>query len=90
MAPKIAPQGSFHQKRHEEYTRGRLRTDILTIEEAAWLIIGLAFGWFAGKGASILLIIIPLVMFLVWVYERGYASKYGLRFIHNVLAKGRK
>lgn len=67
-----------------------MRTEILTFEELMWLIIGLGFGWFAGKGANILLVLIPLVLFIVWAYERWYASKYGLRFIHNVPAGRRR
>jgi len=90
MAPKIAQPGSFHHKRHEAYAQGRLRTNIITIEEAIWLVIGLTFGWLAGEGAKALLILIPLILFVVWVYEQAYASKYGLRFINNAPAGKRK
>jgi len=89
MAPKIAQPGSFHHKRHETYTQGRLRIDIITFEEAMWLIIGLAFGWFAGAGAKVLLLLIPLMIFIIWAYEKWFASRYGLRYIHNAPAKRR-
>jgi hypothetical protein len=89
MEPKTAPPGSFFHRRHQKFTQGRLRTEILTLEEAAWLIIGLTFGWFAAKTTNIILILIPIILLVVWVYEQWYASKYGLRYIHNVLAKRR-
>jgi len=89
MEPKTAPPGSFFHKRHQKHVQGRLRTEILTIEELAWLIVGLAFGFFAGKGAQIFLVLIPLILFIAWAYEQWYASRYGLRFIHNVPARRR-
>jgi hypothetical protein len=89
MAPPIAPPGSFFHKRHQKFIQGRLRTDIITLEEMAWLVIGLAFGFFAAKGLNILLIFLPLVLFIAWAYEKWYASKYGLRFIHNAPARRR-
>lgn len=88
--PQIAPSGSFHHKRHQVHTRGRLRTEIITLEEALWLAVGLTFGWFAGKGANILLLLIPIILFVVWLYEQWFASKYGLRFIHNVPVSRRR
>ena len=72
-----------------KFSQGRLRTEILTLEEAAWLVIGIAFGWLAVRGASVLLLILPLVLFIVWAYEQWYAAKHGLRFIHNVPARKR-
>jgi hypothetical protein len=89
MEPKTAPPGSFFHRRHQKFSQGRLRTEILTMEELAWLVIGLSFGWFAAKGTGVILIFIPLVLFIVWIYEQWYASRYGLRFIHNVLARRR-
>jgi len=56
---------------------GRLRKEIISIEEAAWLIIGLIFGWFVGRGATILLLLIPIIIFIVYFYEYVYAQKYG-------------
>ncbi len=55
----------------------RLRKEIISVEEAAWLVVGLLFGWFIGKGASKLMLLIPLIIFVVWVYEYMYAQKYG-------------
>ena len=55
----------------------RLRKEIITLEEAAWLTIGLLFGWFIGRGVTALIVIIPIIIFLVWVYEYLYAQKYG-------------
>jgi len=87
--PKIAPPGSFFHKRHQKFSMGRLRIEVLTFEEAGWLIIGLLFGWMAGKGMKLIVLMIPAVLFIVWVYEKWYASKHGLRFIHNAPAKRR-
>jgi hypothetical protein len=66
-----------------------LRTEILTLEEALWLIIGLSFGWFAAKGINVILILLPLILFIAWIYEQWYAAKHGLRYIHNVPARKR-
>jgi len=55
----------------------RLRKEIISLEEAAWLIIGIFFGWFVGRGVTVLVLLIPAVLFAVWVYEYVYAQKYG-------------
>jgi hypothetical protein len=87
--PKTAKSGSFWHKRHQKYTSGRLRKDIITFEEALWLIVGLVFGWFVGKGMSLFFLIIPAVLFLVWVYEFYYAKNYGIRTIHGELRRSK-
>jgi hypothetical protein len=89
MEPRTAPPGSFFHKRHQKFSQGRLRTEILTLEEAAWLVIGISFGWFAARGASVILILLPLILFIAWAYEQWYAAKHGLRYIHNVPARRR-
>jgi len=90
MEPKTAQTWSWTHKRHQKYLQGRFRTEVITLEEAAWLIIGLVFGWFAAKGANIFLLLIPIVILLVWLYEQFYASKHGLRYITNALTNGRR
>jgi len=83
--PHVARSDSFWHKRHQKYVSGRLRKDVLTLEESAWLIIGLIFGWFIGKGMNLFLLVIPATLFLVWIYEHYYAKKYGTRTIHGEL-----
>lgn len=87
--PRKPKPGSFWHKRHARYTRGRLRTEIITAEETAWLIIGLIFGWFAGRGAPAFILLIPIIMIIVWIYEQNYAQKYGVRTIHGKLVRKR-
>lgn len=82
-----ARPGSFHHRYYERTRRGRLRKDIITFEEAIWLIIGLFFGWFVGHGATVLLLLVPAVLFVVWVYEYIYAKKYGVRTVHGKLQR---
>jgi len=67
----------------------RLRKEIISLEEAAWLIIGLAFGWFVGKGATVLILTIPLAIFAVWIYELMYAQKYGEKTMYGKPARKR-
>jgi hypothetical protein len=81
--PEIAPVGSFFHKRYSQFSRGRLRTEIVTLEEALWLTLGLAFGWMAAKQTKLWIIIIPIVLLIVFIYEQLYAKKYGLRTIHG-------
>ena len=41
--------------------------EIIGLEELGFLLVGIAFGWFAGKGASNLLIAIPIAFFVLWI-----------------------
>ncbi|MFH0869264.1 MAG: hypothetical protein V1839_03490 [archaeon] len=43
--------------------------ELVGFEELCWLIIGLFFGWFAGKGASAMVLLIPIVIFIVWLLD---------------------
>jgi len=79
----MAMKKDFHALRHERFTRGRLRKEILTLEEGLWLIIGLLFGWLAGAVWGPFVLFIPLIIFVVWIYEEFYARKYGLFTIHG-------
>ena len=81
--PEIAPVGSFHHRRYQKSTRGRLRTDVITFEEGLWLTIGLIFGWLAAKTTVFWVAIVPVVILLVLGFEKIYAQKYGLRTIHG-------
>lgn len=74
---------SWHEKRYEIYTKGRARNQLITLEESIWLVLGIIFGWFAGKGASVLILLIPLVLFGVYVYEWIYLKRYGKYGIHG-------
>lgn len=40
---------------------------IISLEELAWLVIGLAFGYLAGLGAPIFIIAIPIAVLLAWI-----------------------
>lgn len=46
----------------------RLR-ELIGIEETLWLVLGLAFGYLAGKGAPFFIIAIPVAVFLVWLFD---------------------
>jgi len=81
--PEIAPVGSFFQQRYNRFSKGRLRTEIITLEEIFWLVIGLSFGWMAAKTTSIWVLAIPAVLLAVWIFEQLYAKKYGLRTVHG-------
>lgn len=81
--PEIAPVGSFFHQRYSRYSRGRLRTEIITLEESFWLVLGLLFGVLAVKTSSSWLLIIPIVLLAVWIFEKLYAKKYGMRTIHG-------
>lgn len=71
--------GSFWHKPHRKYRR---RIDIITIEEFAWLAIGILSGWLIGQGLILLILVIPLALFALFIYEKHiYASRYGLRTI---------
>jgi len=41
--------------------------EIISLEEFSLLAVGLVFGWFAGKGATNLLVAIPIAFFALWV-----------------------
>lgn len=81
--PEIAPVGSFHHGRYRRFSIGRLRTDVLTLEEGIWLSIGLIFGWLAAKTTFLWVLAIPIVLLLVFAFEKVYAQKYGVRTIHG-------
>jgi hypothetical protein len=81
--PEIAPVGSFFQQRYNRFSKGRLRTEIVTLEEALWLVLGLAFGWMAAKTTAIWIAVIPVALLIIWIFEQLYAKKYGLRTIHG-------
>jgi hypothetical protein len=40
--------------------------EIIGIEEFSWLVIGLLFGWIAGKGGMQVLFAIPIAFFALW------------------------
>jgi len=79
----MAKKKTWHEKRFNIYTKGRARDKLITLEEGIWLILGIIFGWFAGKGASVLILAIPIVLFLVFTFEYFYLKKYGKRGIHG-------
>ena len=62
----------------ETHRAQRLRKEVLSIEEAVWLIIGLIAGYLIAKGISALLLIVIAVIFIAFVYEEFYARKHGL------------
>ena len=41
--------------------------EIIGLEEFGWLVMGILFGWFAGKGATMLLAAIPIAFFALWM-----------------------
>jgi len=41
--------------------------EIISLEELAWLVIGLTFGYLAGLGAPIFIVAIPIAALLVWI-----------------------
>ncbi len=43
-----------------------IRREIITLEEAGLLFLGILFGWLAGQGAPFLLIGIPVALFALW------------------------
>ena len=53
------------------------RRFILSVEETSLLIIGLFFGWLAGKGVYDLLLLIPLVIFAVFIFEYIHYKRTG-------------
>ena len=40
--------------------------EIIGIEEFSWMLMGLFFGWLAGKGATQMLVAIPIAFFALW------------------------
>lgn len=46
----------------------RLR-ELIGLEGLAWLVSGLVFGYFAGKGAPLLILAIPIAIFVVWLLD---------------------
>lgn len=46
----------------------RLR-ELIGLEGLAWLVSGLVFGYFAGKGASLLILAIPIAIFVIWMLD---------------------
>ena len=53
------------------------RRFILSIEEGSLLLIGLFFGWLAGKGIYDLLLLIPLIIFAVFIFEYIHYKRTG-------------
>lgn len=43
--------------------------ELIGLEGLAWLISGIVFGYFAGKGASLLILAIPIAIFVVWLLD---------------------
>ncbi|MBI4095315.1 MAG: hypothetical protein HY438_00480 [DPANN group archaeon] len=43
-----------------------VRREIITLEEAGLLFLGILFGWLAGQGAPIILLGIPIALFALW------------------------
>lgn len=74
---------TWHEKRFDVYTKGRARDKLITLEESIWLVLGIVFGWFAGKGATILILLIPVVLLCVYSFEYAYFRKHGKRGIHG-------
>ncbi|MBS3064961.1 MAG: hypothetical protein J4451_00470 [DPANN group archaeon] len=40
---------------------------IISLEELAWLIIGLVFGYLAGIGAPFFVVALPIGAFIIWI-----------------------
>ncbi len=41
--------------------------EIIGLEELGLFVMGLAFGWFAGRGAANMLVAIPIAFFVLWL-----------------------
>ncbi len=41
--------------------------EIIGLEELAWLLVGLLFGWLGAKLGSFLFIAVPVAVFVVWI-----------------------
>ncbi len=41
--------------------------EIIGLEELGLLVMGLIFGWFAGRGATNMLVAIPIAFFMLWI-----------------------
>ena len=63
---------------HRKY---REHTEIITIEEAIWLFVGLGFGWLAAIGMYPMVLLIPVVLFIAYAWAKNHKKKHGK---HNV------
>ncbi len=41
--------------------------EIIGLEELAWLLVGLLFGWLGAKLGSFIFVAIPVAIFVVWI-----------------------
>ncbi len=43
--------------------------ELIGLEGAIWLIVGLIFGYFGGKGGALFVVAVPIAVFLVWALD---------------------
>ncbi len=53
----------------KHFRKRELQKEKITFMELIWLLIGLAFGWFAGAGAPALILLIPVAFLAIYAYE---------------------
>lgn len=64
-----------------------MAVEVITFEEAAWLFIGLVFGFLVAKGASFLFLLVPLFLFIGYLYEFFRAKRLGYRTVFGERAR---
>ncbi len=65
----------------------RLAVEVITFEEAAWLFVGLVFGFLIAKGASPLFLLVPIFLFIGYLYEFFRAKRFGYRTVFGERAR---
>lgn len=64
------------KKTHRKY---RQHIEIITYEEVTWMLLGILMGILAAKGLYLLLLFIPAMLIIVFIWAKTHEKKFGLK-----------